>query len=199
MNLGEEIGNGNYRVCYAIKNSDLIVKINRKFVYKKLLGVKIPIPAFLFTFLKFGTFNPNEREYNILQKLPNELSPYLPEYIKLENGNLIQNRPKDYTGNYSATVISLKSVTNDSFWKHVKIIEELFVKHDFYPLDIFRGGGNVIVQKISFDEWKPILIDIKRVGYRPIVDSLDFKLIFKSEQKKKFSQRLAAFKLLYNK
>ena len=158
-----------------------------------MFGIAIPIPAFFFTFFKFGTFNPNVREFNIIKKFPKELKEYLPEHIEMHNGYLIQHRAKDFTGKYSQTVHILQSVQNETFWKHVKIIEQVFIKYEFYPLDIFRGGGNIIVHKISENEWRPILIDVKRVGYRPIADSLDFKLIFKSAQKKKFLQRMEAF------
>lgn len=195
--IDEIIGDGNFRVCYALKNSDLSVKINRKFVTKKIAGQTISLPAFIFSLLKFGTINPNKKEFEIIQQLPFELKPYLPNHIEYKDGNLIQSRPKDYNGEYSSTVIKYGKVDNNVFWNHVHVIESIFIKHQFFPLDIFRGGGNVIIEKISESEWKPVIIDIKRVGYRPIVDSLDFKLIFKSAQQKKFLQRMKAFKQKY--
>ncbi len=195
--IEEIIGDGNFRVCYALKNSDLSIKINRKFVTKKIVGRNIPIPAFIFSLLKFGTCNPNKKEFDIIQNLPEELKSYLPNHIEYKDGNLIQSRPKDFTGNYSSTVIKYGKVNNKKFWEHVQQIETIFIKHQFFPLDIFRGGGNVIIEKKSESEWKPIIIDIKRVGYRPFVDSLDFKLMFKSAQQKKFLQRMEAFKQKY--
>ena len=194
---GVLIGDGNFRVCYAIKNSDLSIKINRKWVIKTIAGFKIPLPAVIFSLLKFGTLNPNKKEFSIIQNLPAELKTYLPKHIELNNGNLIQSRPKDFDGHYSSTVIKYGKVENEAFWNHVKTIENIFIKHQFFPLDIFRGGGNVIIEKISETEWKPIIIDIKRVGYRPIVDSLDFKLMFKSAQQQKFLQRMKDFQLKY--
>lgn len=195
--LGEIIGDGNFRVCYALKDSDLSIKINRKFVKKKLAGITFNFPAFIFSLLKFGTINPNKKEFEIINQLPSELRTYLPNQIAFKEGNLIQSRPKDYTGNFSSTVINYGKVTNEAFWKHVQHLENLFIKYQFFPLDIFRGGGNVIIEKISETEWKPIIIDIKRVGYRPIADSLDFKLVFKSAQQQKFLQRMEEFKRKY--
>lgn len=194
---GAIIGDGNFRVCYALKNSDLSIKINRKWVVKKIAGLKIPFPACIFALLKFGTLNPNKKEYHIIQNLPAALKTYLPKHTEIKDGNLMQSRPKDYNGDYSSTVIKYGKVDNDVFWNHVHTIENIFIKYQFFPLDIFRGGGNVIIEKISETEWKPIIIDIKRVGYRPFVDSLDFKLIFKSAQQKKFLQRMKDFKLKY--
>lgn len=194
---GELIGDGNFRICYAIKNTDLSIKINRKWVVKTIAGFKIPFPAFIFSLLKFGTFNPNKKEFDIIQQLPLELLTYLPKHLELQEGNLIQTRPKDFDNNYSSTVIKYGKVENDIFWNHVQNIENIFIKYQFFPLDIFRGGGNVIIEKKSETEWKPIIIDIKRIGYRPIVDSLDLKLIFKSAQEQKFLQRMHNFKLKY--
>lgn len=197
QNIGEIIGDGNFRVCYALKDSDLSIKVNRKFITKKIGAISLKFPAVFFSLLKFGTFNPNKKEFDIIQNLPAELKTYLPNAIVLKEGNLIQSRPKDFDGNYSSTVIKYGKVKNDAFWNHVKKIETIFIDHQFFPLDIFRGGGNVIIEKHSETEWKPIIIDIKRIGYRPIVDSLDFKLIFKSAQQKKFLQRMDEFKRKY--
>lgn len=199
MEFGEEIGKGNYRFCYAIKDSDLSVKINRKFVIKKIAGFNVYFPAFIFSFLKFGTMNPNKKEYEILANLPKKLRKYLPEHIAYRDGLLIQSRPKNYDGSYSASVYHSKEVKNELFWEHVKKIEAILLEHQIYPLDIFRGGGNVMIQKINEMEWIPIIIDFKRIGYRPIADSLDFKLMFKSQQKKKFLQRMEAFVNQYKK
>lgn len=196
-NLGEEIGKGNYRFCYALKNTDLSIKINRKFVIKNLAGIKVHFPAFIFSFLKFGTVNPNKKEYEILMSLPTSLRTYLPKHIEYRDGYLIQSRPKDYDGNYSISVYHHRAFKNEAFWNHVKIIENMLLEHEIYPLDIFRGGGNIMIQKLSETEWKPILIDFKRVGYRPFADSLDFKLVLKSEQRKKFLQRMESFLQTY--
>lgn len=199
IDLGEEIGSGNFRFCYAVKNSDLSVKVNRTFVIKNIAGFKVRFPAFIFSLLKFGTVNPNKKEYKILTNLPEELRIYLPKHIEYRNGLLIQSRPKNYDNAYSISVYQAKGVKNAPFWQHVKHIETLLLKHQIYPLDIFRGGGNVMIQKLNEDEWIPIIIDFKRVGYRPFVDSLDLKLMFKSEQKKKFLQRMAAFMIQFKK
>lgn len=193
IKLGKQIGSGNYRLCFAQKDTDFIVKINRKFVVKNFGNFKIPFPAFIFSFLKFGTTNPNKKEYKILMNLPKSLMTYLPEYIEYKEGYLIQSRPKDYDGQYSTSVYQYGPFKNEAFWKHIKIIENILLDNQIYPLDIFRGGGNIMIQKISEQEWKPVLIDFKRVGYRPFADSLDFKLILKSEQRKKFLQRMESF------
>jgi hypothetical protein len=72
------------------------------------------------------------------------------------------NIPRDFDGGYSKTVENIGPIDNESFWIHVDKISDIFIKNKIYPFDIFSSGKNVVVQKISESERKPMLIDVKR-------------------------------------
>lgn len=189
--IGDKIGEGNFRQCYEIVGTDLCTKRAKKHIMKEIFGRTIYLNASIYSLLKFGATNLNKIEYKAIKSLPKELIPYLPAKISLTDDDLIMERSKDFDGSYSRIAIDNGLINNDAFWKHVTHIVTVLEENKVFPSDVFRNGNNVIVKRVSEEEWMPVLIDFKRIGYRS--DPFQFNLLLKSEQSKKFHRRLLEF------
>lgn len=133
----------------------------------------------------------------MIKKLSWLLWEYLPLGVEFDGKLISMEIPRDYSdeksnSKYSKTVEVNGPVNNKPFRDHVDKISDIFMKNKIYPFDIFSSGKNVIVQKISKSEWKPVLIDVKRFWYRQ--EPYQPNLLFDSQKKKKFYRRLVKFK-----
>jgi len=192
MKIGDKIGEGRYRQCFAVSGTNLCVKKPKERLRKTYFGFQMSLSMKLYTFFKFLTTNFNQREYQIFCSLPAELKDYLPDIIKLVDNLLFLQRPKDFDGAYSTTVQKMGAINNASFWEHIDRIVDVLVKNNLFLLDTFYFGNNIIVQRISREEWRPVLVDVKRLGFYTY--PLQLHLVFKSQQRRKFLRRLQRFK-----
>ncbi len=188
IKIGDKIGEGNYRVCHAIEDTDLCVKRTKKYVTKKIFGKKLFYRSDIYNFFKFGVSDLNIIEYKAMKSLPEELSAYLPKDLELTGDKLIMERTKNYDGSYSKMMIGNGKVDNAVFWKHIDAMLAVFIKNKTFPTDIFYRGNNLMIKKISNDEWKPIMIDFKRVK-----KGIDLFHYFEFGRNKTFYRRLKRF------
>jgi len=180
MHLGEQIGAGKYRECYAIPDTNLCAK--------KLK----PLQARIWSILSHTLRDINQAELDRWRNIPEELKLFFPNIYKKSGKLLISERPKDYNGSYSKTLLEYKSIQNNNFWVLVDFLADTMVKHKLWLFDIFDFGDNILVQKKSENEYVPIIIDCKRFGWKSY--PLQLNLLFYSEKKKKFYRKLERFK-----
>jgi hypothetical protein len=198
LNIGEKIGEGGYRECWEVLNTNLCAKSLKKKITKSYWGkINIYFSSTLYTRLKFGICDFNQWEYKIFKSLPKELHDYFPRNLQMKEDLLIMERPRDYDGAYSQTVGEMGSVSNVAFWIHVNKIVEILLVRQLFLLDVFYRGNNILVRKISPQEWRPVLTDVKRMGrstypFQPLLFS-------QKEQQKKFCRRLERFRATYQK
>ncbi|NAS30514.1 hypothetical protein GTQ40_06000 [Flavobacteriaceae bacterium R38] len=190
ISIGEIIGEGNFRTTYAVKDKDLCLKKHKKYVTKIIYGLKIDFRSNFFIFLKFGVSDLNVMEYKAIKKMPAELTPYIPSDIEFIKGEgLVMGRAKDVDGTYSEMMANFGPIHNKAFWEHIERMIKIFEDNNIYPSDILYKGNNLIVKKVSDEEWIPIIIDFKRMnmGY-------DLFSRFEFGSKKTFYRRLKRFK-----
>jgi len=193
ITIEENIGEGNFRSTYAIKGKDLCLKKHKKYVTKIIKGYSIDFRTPLFIFFKFGVTDLNAMEYKAIKKMPVELTPYIPTDIELIDEGLVMGRAKDMDGSYSKMMTkNFDLIHNKAFWKHIDIIVEIFRKHKIFPSDILYIGNNLIVKKVSEEEWIPVIIDFKRMNM-----GFDLFSYFEFGNEKTFNRRLARFKKTY--
>jgi hypothetical protein len=193
MKITEIIGEGLYRQCYATQYRDLCVKRMKPNINKQYFGFSFNIDMKRYLKFKFGILDMNKFEFNQITKLPDTLKEYIPSEVKLTEVGLIMGRPKDYTGEYSVNMIEFGKVRNEHFWNCVDEICAVFEESNLWYHDIFFKGNNVLVKKVSKDKFVPIMIDLKEIGKN--LSPVQFHLMLKSEQKRKFYRRFDMFKI----
>jgi hypothetical protein len=195
MKTTEIIGEGLFRQCYATPNPDLCVKRMKSSIDKQYFGFNFNIDMKRYLKFKFGISNMNKFEFNQITKLPETLKAYIPSKVELTELGLIMERQKDYNGEYSKNMIEFGKVRNEYFWNCVDEICSVFDESNLWYQDIFFKGNNVLVKKVSKDKFVPIMIDLKEIGKN--LSPVQFHLMLKSEQKKKFYRRFGRFKIEY--
>ena len=188
----EIIGEGIYRQCFATHNPDLCVKKMKPNIIKQYFGFKFDFDMNRYMKIKFGFSDINKIEYSQIAKLPEALNKFIPSDIELTENGLIMERPKNYTGDYAINMIKFGKVSNDYFWSCIDDICAVFDENELWYQDVFYNGNNVLVKKLSKDKFMPIIIDFKNIGKN--FDPLQFNLLIRSEQKRKFYRRLDRFK-----
>ena len=187
ITVGEKIGEGNYRICYAVTGTDLCIKKKKKYIAKKTFGHKLHYRSKIYNFFRFGG-DLNRIEYKAIMSLPEELQPYMPSHVQLLKEDLIMQRAKNADGSYSKMMQKGGKVRNKVFWEHIDKIVMIFSEKNIFPSDIFRNGNNIVIKKISENEWIPVIIDFKRMN-----QNLDLFQYFEFGNKKKFYRRLNRF------
>lgn len=181
MQLAEKIGEGNFRECYAVKNEPGLCVKRLK-----------PHPGF---FRRMSIFlfrrDINREEYDIYNRLPEDLKPYFNPVLKFSEDHLITSRPVDYNGSHSKPVCEYGRISNKLFWKEIDKVLGLFEKHNIWFFDAFLKGRNVFVKKLSEKEWVPIIVDYKRLGWKAY--PVQINLLLDSEKKKKFYRYFKRF------
>lgn len=191
MEITELLGEGAFRVCYATNDPNLCLKKMKPIIRKSYFGIDINFNMKRYLRIKFGISDLNRMEFVQISKLPVKLKPFIPSIIELNGEGLLMERPKDYDGEYSKSIIEAGEVKNKFFWTCVNEICDVFDENQLWFNDVFYKGNNVMVKKLSKDKYVPIMIDLKEVGKN--LSPIQFNLIFKSEQKKKFYRRFKRF------
>lgn len=187
----QKIWEWRYRECFSTDNPDLCVKKMKDRITRKLFWIQISIKSELFSLIKFWNDNINIIEYEVIKKLPKELLEYFPRIIYLENWVLYMERPRNYDWTYSITLQEHGPTDNEAFWEHIEKIERICRDNKFRLFDILRMWKNILIQKISETEFKPVIIDCKRTeNWSKLTQP---NLLLNSERRKKFYRRLARF------
>ncbi len=181
LELGDKIGEGNFRACYAVvDNPGLCVK-----------RLKSDLGFFQRIQVLFLRRRMNYEELAIYQNLPEDLKPYFNPVIEATEDYIVAGRPIDYDGKHSKPVCEYGKVSNQGFWKEVEHIVSLLDKHELWFFDTFQIGTNIFVQKLSEDYWKPIIVDYKHIGWKAF--PMQFNLFLDSEKRKKFYRSYRRF------
>ncbi len=181
----KKIGEGHFRECFAVEGEPgLCIK-----KLKPTLSFWQRLQLFLLR------RNINREEYNVYYRLPSELKPYFNPAVSISSDSLIVVRPMDYDGSHSRPVSDYGKVSNRIFWEEVEHIVSLFEKHNFWFLDAFQLGTNVFVQRLSEEQWRPVIIDYKRQGWRSY--PMQLNLLMHSEKRKKFYRKYRRFLTLF--
>jgi hypothetical protein len=183
MQLTQIIGIGRYRECYAIANTDLCCK--------KVKPFKIKFRSMITHYFR----DINQEEFNVYKTIPDELKSFFPGKIYKRGDMLVTQRPKDYDHSYSKSLLEYGKISDNKFWSDVDEIAEQLIKHKLWLFDVFHLGNNIIVQRVSKNIYKPIIIDCKRFGY--FCYPLQVNLILDSEKEKKLNRRLERFKNIF--
>lgn len=181
MQLAELIGIGGYRECYAISDSNLCAK--------KLKPLQANYKSIVAHFFR----DINQEELGVYKTIPDELKPFFPGVTYRNGEMLVAERPKDYDLNYSKSLLEYGKISDKKFWRDVDEIATRLIKNKLWLLDVFHFGNNIIVQRVSKNSYKPIIIDCKRFGY--LYFPLQVNLILNSEKEKKLYRRLERFKI----
>ena len=180
MQLTELIGIGGYRECYAISDSNLCAK--------KLKPLQARFRSFVAHFFR----DINQEELDVYKTIPDELKPFFPGVTYRNGEMLVAERPKDYDHYYSKSVLEYGTISDKNFWRYVDEVAEHLIKNKLWLFDVFHFGKNIIVQRVSKNTYKPIIIDYKRFGY--LCYPLQVNLILDSEKEKKLYRRLERFR-----
>lgn len=185
MQLKELIWTWRYRECYAVEWWDLCVK--------KIKPITINIRSLVCNLLR----DINQEEINAYNNIPEELKSYFPVRFYKKWDILVSERPKDYDGSFSKTLQECSHISNENFWSDIDKISDMMLEKKLYFFDIFHHWNNILVQRISKDNFKPIIIDCKRCWW--LSYPLQLNLILDSEKEKKFKRRLERFKKNFKK
>ncbi len=104
---------------------------------------------------------------------------------------IIASRAFDYDGTPSRTLQNHGPTNNANFWNHIDSIVDYMIESRRFIFDIFNAGQNIIVQKLSANEFVPVLIDVKKVGRSMYPTQL--QLLHPSGQSNKFRKKLEGF------
>ncbi|TVQ45710.1 MAG: hypothetical protein EA362_08425 [Saprospirales bacterium] len=179
MKTGELIGSGKYRNCFSIEGSHLCAKKKRPFHFK----LKNLRPGFF--------RDLNKEEFHVYSNLPPKLKEFFPPNYQIVGELLISERPRDYSGEYSKIIQEHGPVENASFWEDIDTIFHLLIEHKIWLFDVFNKGTNIIVQKVSENVFRPVIIDCKKFGLKSY--PLQIHLWLESERRKKLIRRLSYF------
>lgn len=176
MKLWELIGEWRCRTCYAIDGTDFCIKSLKPLV----LTIKSLVSHML--------WDMNQTEFKVWDNLPDGLKSYFADSYSLTPDGLVSLRPKDFDGAYSKTLKQFWTVDNIYFWACMEELLESLIQQKIWLLDIFTWTWkNILVQRISEDKFKPVIVDCKKYGWRSF--PLQFNLLLDSEKAKKMRRR----------
>jgi len=202
MELKDKIGAGKHRDCYSIEGeAGQCAKLQRETIVAVIpvLQIRIQMKMKLFLLLRFGEVDMNRREHRIISRLPDGIREYVPNIVSLEYGAspgeslLVMERPRDFDGTFSVSVADYGTIDNEHFWRCVDEIAHAMVQSDMISIDIFNEGQNILVQRVSEEEYRPVLVDVKCIN-RAVPHLRRPQLVFKSHLIKTFVRKLAQFK-----
>ncbi len=162
---------GRFREVYVVgPEGKHIAKLPRPIIHKKYPFGTVPMPGPAYTLLKFGNTNINKVEFENYKALPNSVRDVYTPKCRLIKGVLIEERVFDGDGTPSRSIdehiAAGETLDNEHFWKEVDTLRETLLADKAYLLGVFYGGSNIMVQKISPEVWKPVMVDFKRLGRR---------------------------------
>ncbi len=174
IELGEKIGEGNFRECFAVKGKPemCIKRLRPDLGFLQRLQVLVLRRRM------------NQEELETYNGLPGELKPYFNPILEASRDYLLTARPLDFDRSHSLPVRDYGTVANEAFWRDVELVVDLLDKHHIWFFDTFQVGTNIFVQRVSEDIWKPVIVDYKHLGWKSF--PMQFNLLFDSEKRKKF-------------
>ena len=160
------------------------------------LGLTVRYPGWMYVKLKYGICDLMEHEFHQWRAMPEKLRPYLLKNVTLERSQvgkrlLCSDRIRDYGGNFSRTLSQTGEISNPGFWRHVTGICETLRSRQLYLLGIFHGGSQVLVHKVSLDDWRPVILDVTKLGRKMYPFQLD--LWRKRAVERKFERQFVRF------
>ena len=160
------------------------------------LGITIRYPGRMYARLKYGIRDLAEHEFDQWQAMPETLRPYLLKNVTLEwsqSGKrlLCSERVRDYDGSFSKTLSQTGGISNPHFWEHVSGICEALRSSRLYFLGVFHGGSQILVHKLSRDHWRPLILDVTKLGRKMYPFQLD--LWRERSLERKFERQLVRF------
>jgi hypothetical protein len=177
------------------KNKEHIAKVPKKTTGKNYVFGKVSYPSAPYSLLKFGKANVNEAERENYEALPAVVrKEFTPDY-RMIRGVVVQERVMDFDGTPSLSMIEHEKkfgkIDNKFFWEKIDQLKEIFTKEQEPLFNTFGDGSNIMVKKISETEWKPMLIDYKRLGRRSFPFQAD--LLLKDAVRNKFLRQFRRF------
>jgi len=198
LTLGKEIHRGTYSSFYEDpSDSQRWVKKSNPYRIKKYPpGITISYPMPLYTLIKHGIPDMIHYEYKIIQALHEELRPYVLKNVSLGQTSqahsvLFSDRVMNFDGKPAKSMKNLGKIENPYFWNEFLKLTNILEQTRTYLFGIFSGGTEIFVQRLSTSKWKPILVDVTRVGratYR-----FHPELLLESYLKEKFTRRMKRF------
>lgn len=188
IKLGSKISSdGHYRDTFEVAGDpDRCAKVIRARRYarlqKWLIGhgvspklVGPQVPTFIVSLFRFGRTDLNTFELENIESLHEEFKEFVVQNAHLadiEGGGraFVSDRVKNHDGTYSLTLAETGIVHNAPFWEHMEHVLALMKEHGQYFLS---GPRNIMVQKVSETEWRPVFIDLKRLNYKPDMSKTD--------------------------
>ncbi len=160
-------------------------------------GLTITYPMWLYTRFKYGVSDMIQYEMQISQTMPREIQPYFLQNQALGRTSggeslLCADRVLDWDGLPSQTLNRVGRVSNESFWRHVQVICDELERHHIYLLGVFHGGNHVLVQRLSPNEWRPVLLDVVKSGRTLYPFQVNLWLV--SSVRTKFHRQLQRFR-----
>lgn len=182
-----------YRECFRISWSNECLKIPKKTIYRTFFWIKMKLWWKIFWLLNW-LVNINRSEYEIINKLPKELKNFIPRtsLIKIWDQDIINMEiPMDFDWSMSKPIKHYWTIENQFFWEKIYEIYNIMLDNKLYFCDIFRLWWNIVVQRISENEWKPIIVDLKKLWIRWYL----FQIALRSRNwvKRKFVRRFEKF------
>lgn len=191
---------GRFRDTFLVgPNKDHVAKVPKDKIDKQTPFGKVSYPGPAYTLLKFGNTNVNIVDFENYQALPEIVKKEFAPKNRLLNGIIVQERVFDYDGTPSLSVSEYADqfgkISNKNFWNKVEELKEIFLKEKEPLLGVFADGSNVLVKKLSEEEWVPIIVDFKRLGARAYVFQPHLRL--PGEVQKRFLRRFERFERNY--
>lgn len=156
VRLGERIGSGYFRDCYEVAGD------------ASRCAKRIKLSRMLACFGTFGRFDINKMELEALRNLPAELKAHAIRNARVEKvgrfrSALVSDRVMNYDGTHAQTLGEMGRVMNAGFWGHMERLVRLMKETDSH-FDL--TSLNVVVKKNSADDWVPVFVDAKYIGWR---------------------------------
>jgi len=183
----EKISEGSFRECFAVEGDPClcIKRLRPDLGFFKRLQVWVLRRRI------------NEEEQKIYDNLPKELKSYFNPIVAASRKKLVTVRPLDYDGQYSRPVSDYRAIPHEGFWQQVEEIVQLLDEHRMWFFDIFLLGTNIFVQRLSANEWKPVIVDYKHIGWKSF--PMQVNLLFATEKRKKFYRSYRRFEARFRK
>ncbi|TVQ87534.1 MAG: hypothetical protein EA393_10555 [Bacteroidetes bacterium] len=182
----QKIGGGYFRDCYSVKGyADICIKIINP---KPGLIRKIQ--------LKYFRKKLNLEEYETYKRLPDEIKRFFNPVHEARENFVVTSMPLDYDGTPSLSLKKHDGAANEKFWKEVDFLFQFLIEHEIWFFDVFNGN-NMFVLKKSKDEWVPLIIDYKQIGWKAF--PFQIHLILNLQKKKKLRRQYERLVMKYKK
>lgn len=176
VELHRRIGEGTLRACYTILNHPgVCVKIQRPDLgpFRRLQALLI-------------RRRTNLVEARVFRRVPQEIRPYFNPVLEAEPEYVITRMPQNADGTTARSLHSHGRIANVGFWNHVERIHYTLAQHRLWLFDVLNGHNLFVVEK-SAQDWRPLIVDYKRIGWRAFPWQVN--LLLESERRRKLDRR----------